>query len=88
MNVVELVIEFGAKSLYSVPSVKKWREHNLSDQNFRRILGWLQIVPFAIGLYSNFYFLGGSQVGYLFVKRIFWVSKMITFYLNLAIIIN
>jgi len=35
-------------------------------------LGWLQIVPFAFGLYSNFYFLGGSAVGWLFVQRIFW----------------
>jgi hypothetical protein len=29
-------------------------------------------VPFAFGLYSNFYFLGGSAVGWLFVQRIFW----------------
>jgi hypothetical protein len=69
---VELVVEFGAKSLYSIPEVRKWREANLSDCNFRRILAWFQIVPFAIGLYSNFYFLGGSQVGALFVQRIFW----------------
>ena len=49
-----------------------WREKRISDVNFRRILGWLQIVCFAIGLYSNFYFLGGSQVGQMFVRRIFW----------------
>lgn len=49
-----------------------WREKRISDVNFRRILGWLQIVCFAVGLYSNFYFLGGSQVGQMFVQRIFW----------------
>lgn len=52
--------------------MKKWREKHISDVSFRRILGWLQIIPFAFGLYSNFYFLGGSEVGWLFVQRIFW----------------
>ncbi|KAI6219284.1 Protein-cysteine N-palmitoyltransferase Rasp [Aphelenchoides besseyi] len=72
LNIIELIIEFGSKGIYSIESVKKWREDHLSDTNFRRLLAWLQIVPFAFGLYSNFYFLGGSKIGYLFVDRIFW----------------
>jgi hypothetical protein len=55
-----------------MPAVQNIRAQLLSDRNFRRLLGWLQIVPFACGLYSNFYFLGGSAVGWLFVRRIFW----------------
>lgn len=72
LNVVELFIEYGAKGLYTIPSIRLMRERNLSDVNFRRLLAWLQILPFAFGLYSNFYFLGGSQVGGMFVDRIFW----------------
>lgn len=69
---MELFLEYGSKGIYTVPTVRTWRERHLSDVNFRRVLGWLQIVPFAFGLYSNFYFLGGSEVGRLFVDRIFW----------------
>ncbi|KAH7729689.1 HHAT-1 protein [Aphelenchoides avenae] len=72
LNIVELFLEYGSKGIYTVPTVRTWRERHLSDVNFRRVLGWLQIVPFAFGLYSNFYFLGGSEVGRLFVDRIFW----------------
>uniref|UniRef100_A0AC35FXC0 Uncharacterized protein n=1 Tax=Panagrolaimus sp. PS1159 TaxID=55785 RepID=A0AC35FXC0_9BILA len=72
LNIIELFLEYSAKILYSNPSVQMWREKRISDVNFRRILGWLQVVCFAVGLYSNFYFLGGSQVGQMFVQRIFW----------------
>jgi hypothetical protein len=54
-----------------LPLIRKTREQLVSDVNFRRILGLLQILPFAFGLYSNFYFLGGSKIGWLFVQRIF-----------------
>uniref|UniRef100_A0A7E4W0H9 MBOAT family protein n=1 Tax=Panagrellus redivivus TaxID=6233 RepID=A0A7E4W0H9_PANRE len=72
LNILELFLEYGAKGIYSIKAVQNWREKNISDENFRRILGVLQIVCFAFGLYSNFYFLGGSQVGQMFVQRIFW----------------
>ncbi|CAD5211841.1 unnamed protein product [Bursaphelenchus okinawaensis] len=72
LNIIELFIEFTAKALYTVQAVKNFRESTISDRNFRRILGFCQIVPYAFGLYSNFYFLGGSKVGWLFVQRIFW----------------
>ena len=72
LNIIELFLEYGAKGIYTIQSVRTWREKNISDINFRRILGWLQIVCFAVGLYSNFYFLGGSQIGQMFVQRIFW----------------
>ncbi|CAJ0558640.1 unnamed protein product, partial [Mesorhabditis spiculigera] len=71
LNVVALFIEMSSKAFYGIEGVKMWREKNISDVNFRRILGILQIVPYAFGLYSNFYFLGGSEVGQLFVRRIF-----------------
>ncbi|CAJ0585850.1 unnamed protein product, partial [Mesorhabditis spiculigera] len=71
LNVVALFIEMSSKAFYGIEAVKMWREKNISDVNFRRILGILQIVPYAFGLYSNFYFLGGSEVGQLFVRRIF-----------------
>lgn len=69
LNIFELIIEYGAKGVYSISWIREWRESRLSDRNFRRLLAWLQIVPFAFGLYSNFYFLGGSQVGWTFAKR-------------------
>uniref|UniRef100_A0A0N4ZES6 Protein-cysteine N-palmitoyltransferase Rasp n=1 Tax=Parastrongyloides trichosuri TaxID=131310 RepID=A0A0N4ZES6_PARTI len=72
LNILELLLEYTAKGIYTIDSVKTWRERNISDVNFRRILGWLQIVPFVFGLYSNFYFLGGSHVGWAYVDRIFW----------------
>ena len=53
------------------------REKYISDVAFRRILAWLQIVPFVFGLYSNFYFLGGAKVGYMFVERI-WNEETLT----------
>lgn len=64
-------MEYGAKALYSIQGFKNWREKSISNKNFRRFLAVIQIIPFAFGLYSNFYFLGGSRVGWLFVKRIF-----------------
>uniref|UniRef100_A0A914HT95 Uncharacterized protein n=1 Tax=Globodera rostochiensis TaxID=31243 RepID=A0A914HT95_GLORO len=72
LNIAEMLIEFGAKAIYAIPSVRQFRIRAISDVAFRRVLGWLQIVPFAFGLYSNFYFLGGGSVGWLFVQRIFW----------------
>lgn len=63
-------MEMGSKVFYSIPAVKNWREAHISDVAFRRLLAWLQIIPFAFGLYSNFYFLGGSAVGGAFVQRI------------------
>lgn len=72
LNLVGLFLEYGAKAAYSVPDLRKsLRSAILDDRNFRRLLAVLQIVPFAFGLYSNFYFLGGSRVGWLFVKRVF-----------------
>ncbi|KAK0394830.1 hypothetical protein QR680_000953 [Steinernema hermaphroditum] len=72
LNILELFLEYGGKAIYSIESVRMWREKSISDTNFRRILAWLQIFPFVFGLYSNFYFLGGSKVGWAFVQRIFW----------------
>ncbi|MFH4978016.1 hypothetical protein AB6A40_004725 [Gnathostoma spinigerum] len=71
LNITELFVEYGSKSLYSLKFVRTWRETHITDVTFRRILGWSHILPFALGLYSNFYFLGGSRIGYLFVRRIF-----------------
>ncbi|CAJ0931870.1 unnamed protein product, partial [Mesorhabditis belari] len=77
LNIVALFVEMSSKAFYSIEAVKMWREKNISDVNFRRTLGILQIVPYAFGLYSNFYFLGGSEVGALFVKRI-WDEETLT----------
>lgn len=30
------------------------------------------MLPYAFALYSIFYFLGGSESGYVYVDRIFW----------------
>ncbi|VDK29805.1 unnamed protein product [Gongylonema pulchrum] len=72
-----LFVEYGGKGIYSIEDVQKWREKHLSDMAFRRLLAWLQIIPFVFGIYSNFYFLGGSQVGYMFVQRI-WNEETLT----------
>nr|CDJ83650.1 Membrane bound O-acyl transferase domain containing protein [Haemonchus contortus] len=71
LNIISLLLEMSSKALYGVESFRLWREKVISDVNFRRVLALFQIVPFAFGLYSNIYFLGGSEVGALFVKRIF-----------------
>ncbi|EYC07479.1 hypothetical protein Y032_0070g455 [Ancylostoma ceylanicum] len=76
LNIIALLLEMSAKSLYAVDSFRNWRERKISDVNFRRILAPLHIVPFAFGLYSNIYFLGGSEVGALFVKKI-WEEETV-----------
>lgn len=67
----KLFIEFGSKAFYSIAEIRHFRKRVLTDVNFRRLLGVLQIIPFAFGLYSNFYFLGSSRIGWLFVERVF-----------------
>ncbi|KAE9418295.1 hypothetical protein Angca_007448, partial [Angiostrongylus cantonensis] len=71
LNIISLVLEMIAKSVYSFEAFRMWREKTISDVTFRRILAALHILPFAFGLYSNIYFLGGSEAGGLFVKRMF-----------------
>ncbi|CAI5441952.1 unnamed protein product [Caenorhabditis angaria] len=87
LNIIALFIEMGSKAIYTIESVRKWREANLSDITFRRILAWCHILPFAIGLYSNFYFLGGSEVGAAFVQR-FLIEETITFRWPFLLIIS
>ncbi|CAD6196914.1 unnamed protein product [Caenorhabditis auriculariae] len=77
LNILALFLEMSSKVLYTFDSVRLFREKHLTDENFRRVLAWLHIVPFAIGLYSNFYFLGGSEVGAAFVQR-FLIEETIT----------
>lgn len=77
LNIIGLCMEYCGKGIYSIEHVQKWREKHLSDVAFRRIIAWLQIIPLIAGIYSNFYFLAGSQVGYLFVERI-WNEETIT----------
>ncbi|KJH47258.1 MBOAT family protein [Dictyocaulus viviparus] len=71
LNIISLMLEMSAKSIYAIESFRIWREKTFSDVTFRRILAALHILPFAFGLYSNIYFLGGSDVGALFVKRFY-----------------
>lgn len=87
LNILGLFVEYTGKAIYMIDSVRKWREENLSDIAFRRILAWLQIIPFIFGIYSNFYFLGGSQVGYLFVQRI-WNEETLTLRYPLFILLT
>ncbi|KAF8362091.1 hhat-1 [Pristionchus pacificus] len=70
LNIAALFMEMTTKALYAQQSIRESINSRLSDLTIRRILGWLQIIPFAFGLYSNFYFLGGSKVGGLYVDRI------------------
>uniref|UniRef100_A0A5S6QAW6 MBOAT family protein n=1 Tax=Trichuris muris TaxID=70415 RepID=A0A5S6QAW6_TRIMR len=72
LNVVEILIENIAKQIYAIGSVKRWREENISDRAFRRILAVLQLLLLVLGFYSNFYFIGGSLFGGIVVDRIFW----------------
>lgn len=72
LNVSELFLEITTKILYTIPGLRETREKYVSDRTLRRTLAWLQIIPFAFGLYSNFYFLGSSESGWVFVDRIFW----------------
>ncbi|VDM94875.1 unnamed protein product [Thelazia callipaeda] len=77
LNIIGLFLEYGAKAIYTIESFQKWREMHISDLAFRRILAWLRVIPFVLGIYSNFYFLGGSEVGYMFVLRI-WLEETLT----------
>ncbi|KFD57948.1 hypothetical protein M514_01181 [Trichuris suis] len=72
LNVVEMLVENVAKHIYAIESVRKWREENISDKAFRRIVAVLQLVLVVLGFYSNFYFIGGSLFGGVLVDRIFW----------------
>ncbi|GMR36853.1 hypothetical protein PMAYCL1PPCAC_07048, partial [Pristionchus mayeri] len=70
LNIAALFMEMTTKALYAQQTIRDAITARLSDLTIRRILGWLQIIPFAFGLYSNFYFLGGSKVGGLYVDRV------------------
>lgn len=70
-------MEYGCRGLYGVKEIQEWREKHISDRAFRRFIACLHVVPFVLGLYSNFYFLGGSEVGSIFVDRI-WYEETIT----------
>lgn len=70
-------MEFGCKGLYAMKEIQEWREKHFTDIAFRRIIACLQIVPFVLGLYSNFYFLGGYEVGSMFATRI-WFEETLT----------
>lgn len=88
LNIAEIFMETIAKVLYTVPSIRAWRESHLSDRNFRRILAFVQLCPFAFGLYAIFYFLSDAEVGYVFVDQIFWketVTLRWPFFLLLAV---
>ncbi|KRX80190.1 Serine/threonine-protein phosphatase 4 regulatory subunit 4 [Trichinella sp. T6] len=88
LNVVEILIENIGKVIYSFQSVQKLREKLISDQCFRRILALLQVLPLSFGLYSNYYFLGGSKVGKVFVDRIFWGETYPNFQLPAVILVT
>ncbi|GMT14994.1 hypothetical protein PFISCL1PPCAC_6291, partial [Pristionchus fissidentatus] len=70
LNIAALFMEMTTKALYGQPAVRDFINARFSALTIRRILGWLQIIPFAFGLYSNFYFLAGSKVGGMYVDRV------------------
>ncbi|XP_003373208.1 putative protein-cysteine N-palmitoyltransferase HHAT [Trichinella spiralis] len=76
------------RAIFPLESVQKLREKLISDQCFRRILALLQVLPLSFGLYSNYYFLGGSKVGKVFVDRIFWGETYPKFKLPAVILVT
>lgn len=70
-------MEYSSKAFYAIKEVHEWRERHVSDSAFRRIIACLHVVPFVVGLYSNFYFLGGYEVGSMFFQRI-WIEETLT----------
>ncbi|CAG9532238.1 unnamed protein product [Cercopithifilaria johnstoni] len=72
LNIVGLFMEYGCRGLYGIKEIQEWREKHITDTAFRRIIACSHIVPFVLGLYSNFYFLGGLEVGSMFVERIWY----------------
>ncbi|VBB34590.1 unnamed protein product, partial [Acanthocheilonema viteae] len=77
LNIIGLFMEYGCKGLYGIKEIREWREKYITDIAFRRIIACLHIIPFVLGLYSNFYFLGGFEVGSMFVERI-WYEETLT----------
>ncbi|VDN86494.1 unnamed protein product [Brugia pahangi] len=69
-------MEYCCKGLYTIKDIQKWRETHINDISFRRFIAFLHIIPFILGLYSNFYFLGGYEVGSMFVKRIWYEETL------------
>lgn len=69
-------MEYGFKGLYGIKKIQEWREKHITDVAFRRIIACLHVVPFVLGLYSNFYFLGGFEVGSMFVTRIWYEETL------------
>ncbi|VDP40792.1 unnamed protein product [Soboliphyme baturini] len=76
MNIVEILLENVCKAVYTVSSVRRWREDHLSDGMFRRMLALAYVVPYYLSLYSNFYFLSSSQAGFIYVKKIFYEDTL------------
>ncbi|KRZ83954.1 Serine/threonine-protein phosphatase 4 regulatory subunit 4 [Trichinella sp. T8] len=83
-----VLVWHGFRHSCMVWSVQKLREKLISDQCFRRILALLQVLPLSFGLYSNYYFLGGSKVGKVFVDRIFWGETYPKFKLPAVILVT
>ncbi|KAK6105064.1 MBOAT membrane-bound O-acyltransferase family protein [Brugia pahangi] len=76
LNIIGLFMEYCCKGLYTIKDIQKWRETHINDISFRRFIAFLHIIPFILGLYSNFYFLGGYEVGSMFVKRIWYEETL------------
>ncbi|EFO12453.1 hypothetical protein LOAG_16080, partial [Loa loa] len=77
LNIIGLFMEYCSKGLYTIKGIHEWRKMHINDRAFRRIIACFHIIPFVLGIYSNFYFLGGFEVGSMFVTRI-WYEETLT----------
>lgn len=67
---MEVTLENAAKTIYHLPSVHKFVNSTLSPLNLRRARAACHVVCTAWGIFSIFYFLGGANVGNVFVDRL------------------
>ncbi|XP_075720706.1 protein-cysteine N-palmitoyltransferase HHAT isoform X2 [Rhinoderma darwinii] len=71
LNWIGIIGEYGLKRLLSLPSLQDRIDQSLSPKTYRRLHAALASVSTALLILTNLVFLGGEQVGKIYLERLF-----------------
>uniref|UniRef100_A0A0M3J026 Protein-cysteine N-palmitoyltransferase HHAT (inferred by orthology to a human protein) n=1 Tax=Anisakis simplex TaxID=6269 RepID=A0A0M3J026_ANISI len=76
LSISELFLEYLGKGIYSIESVRKWREEHIGDVAFRRIVAVLQEITMIPAIYGNYFFVCGPFIAYQTIERIWFEETL------------